>query len=68
MAKGLIQEDLVAKCNINVRILQRIEAGQVILPKLHIAIYSLGFGSRLFRICKAGKFQKQNARQLGVRT
>lgn len=30
MAKGLIQEDLVAKCYINVRTLQRIEAGQII--------------------------------------
>lgn len=29
-AKGLTQEDLVAKCNINVRTLQRIEAGEVI--------------------------------------
>lgn len=29
-AKGLTQEDLVAKCNINVRTLQRIEAGKVI--------------------------------------
>jgi len=28
--KGLTQEDLVAKCNINVRTLQRIEAGEVI--------------------------------------
>lgn len=29
-AKGLTQEELVAKCNINVRTLQRIEAGEVI--------------------------------------
>lgn len=29
-AKGLTQEDVVAKCNINVRTLQRIEAGEVI--------------------------------------
>ena len=29
-AKGLTQEDLAAKCNINVRTLQRIEAGEVI--------------------------------------
>ena len=29
-AKGFTQEDLVAKCNINVRTLQRIEAGEVI--------------------------------------
>lgn len=29
-SKGLTQEDLVAKCNINVRTLQRIEAGEVI--------------------------------------
>lgn len=29
-AKGLTQEDLVAKCNINVRTFQRIEAGEVI--------------------------------------
>lgn len=29
-AKGLTQEALVAKCNINVRTLQRIEAGEVI--------------------------------------
>lgn len=31
-AKGLTQENLVAKCNINVRTLQRIEAGEV-LPR-----------------------------------
>lgn len=29
-AKGLTQEELVAKCHINVRTLQRIEAGEVI--------------------------------------
>lgn len=29
-AKGLTQEDLVTKCSINVRTLQRIEAGEVI--------------------------------------
>lgn len=29
-AKGLTQDDLVAKCNINVRTLQRIEAGEII--------------------------------------
>ncbi len=29
-AKGLTQEDLAAECNINVRTLQRIEAGEVI--------------------------------------
>ena len=28
-AKGLTQEDLVEKCNINVRTLQRIESGEV---------------------------------------
>ena len=28
-AKGLTQEDLVSKCNINIRTLQRIEAGEV---------------------------------------
>ena len=31
--KGLTQEDLVAKCNINVRTLQRIEAGEVMPRK-----------------------------------
>ncbi|MBL7792488.1 MAG: helix-turn-helix domain-containing protein [Saprospiraceae bacterium] len=29
-AKGLTQEDIVAKCNINIRTLQRIEAGEVV--------------------------------------
>lgn len=33
-AKGLTQDDLVAKCNIKVRTLQRIEAGEV-FPRNH---------------------------------
>lgn len=33
-AKGLTQEELVAKCNLNVRTLQRIEAGLVV-PRIH---------------------------------
>src|SRR6187402_580485 len=33
-AKGLTQEELVEKCNINVRTIQRIEAGEVV-PRMY---------------------------------
>jgi len=34
MAKGLTQEELVERCNISVRTIQRIEAGEV-TPRRH---------------------------------